>query len=183
MTEHSPSFANPTPSSPQHPRLPSFRHRAPRRLRRLATVARIYDVPDDATGLLLPGRASIVSRGTGCMNATGWKGGLLGVRVGKQNRAEHFSKDWDSIEVEIEGVFVSCPLTPRFWERCPEFRERSIHEWFIKCGLAPWPKGSPPKLELTPLGGRRFRLSARPDAPAATSQLSPGRTGLTRRGK
>ena len=93
------------------------------------------------------------------MKATGWKGETLGVRVGAKNAAKYFSKDWDSIHIEIDGNVRSFPLRPAFWKDCPEFRGAAIREWLMKRGLAPWPKGSPPKLELTPLGGPLFRLT------------------------
>jgi hypothetical protein len=93
------------------------------------------------------------------MRATGWKGKPLGVRVGAKNATEFFSKDWNSVRIEIEGQVRSFPLRAAFWKSCPEFRGAAIQEWLVRSGLAPWPQGSPPKLELTPLGGPLFRLT------------------------
>jgi len=96
------------------------------------------------------------------MEAKGWKGEMLGVRVGARNRDKYFSRDWDSVHIEIEGNTHSIVPPPGFWKRCPELRSAEIQEWLIKRGLAPWPHGSPPALELVPLGGQLFRLSTAP---------------------
>jgi hypothetical protein len=93
------------------------------------------------------------------MEAKGWKGGLLGVRVGVENRQQYFNKDWTSVQIELDGQIGSFRLTSGFWRHCPEIRGKEIQEWMLKRGLAPWPHGKPPQLELTPLGGSRFRLT------------------------
>jgi hypothetical protein len=94
------------------------------------------------------------------MEAKGWKGPVYGIRVGKRNRAAYFDPAWPTIGVEIEGTLHECNLPPSFWRNCPEFRSAEIHRWLHAHGLAPWPNRQPPALELTPLGGNRFRLSA-----------------------
>jgi len=94
------------------------------------------------------------------MDVTGWKAPTLGVRVGASNRAKYFSKDWEFVEVELDGVFHSITVSPGFWRKCPELRGSAIQTWLVKHGHAPWPKGKPPKLELIRLGGNRFRLLA-----------------------
>jgi hypothetical protein len=92
------------------------------------------------------------------MDATGWKGGTLGVRVGKENAARYFDRAWKIVHIDIGGNIRAFPLTPGFWSDCPEIRGIAIQEWMERQGLAPWPKGRPPKLELIPLGGSHFRL-------------------------
>ena len=94
------------------------------------------------------------------MKATGWKGETLGVRVGVENRQHYFSKDWTAVQIELDRQVGSFPLTSGFWRECPEIRGKEIQEWMLKHGLAPWPHGRSPELELTPLGGPLFRLSA-----------------------
>ncbi len=93
------------------------------------------------------------------MKATGWKGSTYGIRVGKQNAEHYFDRRWKTIEVEIAGHFHSFSLADTFWTTCPEFRGVVIGQWLDDNGLIPWPKGKPPQVELTPLGGNRFRLS------------------------
>jgi hypothetical protein len=93
------------------------------------------------------------------MEAKARRGGTYGIRVGKENAERYFSKKWANIEVDIDGQFHSFGLSETFWKDCPEFRGAVIKHWLSKRALSPWPKGQPPKVELTPLGGNRFRLS------------------------
>jgi hypothetical protein len=99
------------------------------------------------------------------MKATGWQssGGItLGVRVGAENAKKFFDQSWDSIQVEIDGEEFSFPLREAFWRKCPEIRGAPITAWMRRHGLAPWPRGQPPDVVLTPLGKKRFRLSLAP---------------------
>jgi hypothetical protein len=82
-----------------------------------------------------------------------------GIRVGASNTAIHFNKDWQTVELEIDGEFHTFPLSKTFWTTCPELRGRALNDWFPRHGLAPWPRGKTPQLILTPLGPSRFRLS------------------------
>jgi len=62
------------------------------------------------------------------------------------------------IEFE-DGEEVEVKLLPSFWGGCPELRSARIGKWMLKRGLAPWPKGSPSRLSLEPMGvRRRFKL-------------------------
>ena len=98
------------------------------------------------------------------MQATAWNDGksTYGIRVGFPNRAAFFDSGWIEIEVEIDGEMHRFGLTSGFWRGCPEFRDRGgprIREWLRRNGLLGWPKGRPPRVQLIPLGGNRFRLA------------------------
>jgi hypothetical protein len=95
------------------------------------------------------------------MDAKGWRGETYGVRVGKKNRDQFFKPSWTKVEVEMDGQTHMLNLAKGFWSNCPEVRGKKIKEWLFRHQLAPWPEGKPPDLSLTPLGGNRFRLSAR----------------------
>jgi hypothetical protein len=97
------------------------------------------------------------------MNATAWNdgGNTYGIRVGFSNRDRFFEASWTEIEVEIDGEPHRFPITRGFWNRCPEFRDRGssvIREWLRRHHTTEWPKRQPPRVELLPLGGNRFRL-------------------------
>ena len=97
------------------------------------------------------------------MRASAWNDGksTYGIRVGKPNRDKYFNSDWETIEVELDGRFHTFNLTPSFWRDCPEFRDRGrpiIREWLRRHHSLRWPRGQPPRFELVPLGGGRFRL-------------------------
>ena len=70
----------------------------------------------------------------------------------------YFQSNWKNIVVKIDNQFHAFRLTSTFWTTCPEIRGKAIGQWLIKRKLAPWPYGNPPKVELVPLGGNRFRL-------------------------
>jgi hypothetical protein len=97
------------------------------------------------------------------MKATAWSsgGGTFGVRVGKENRDKHFVRTWSRIEVDVDGKFCEFALTNRFWNKCPEFRDSGdtvIQNWLQRHHTIDWSTGQPPRFQLLPLGGVRFRL-------------------------
>jgi hypothetical protein len=97
------------------------------------------------------------------MRVTGWKnsrkGGTLGLRVGKENASRFFDRKWRSVDVDFSGKVVTIDITDSFWAECPELRDPYIKVFLSNFGLAPWPKGRPPRMQLLPCGGNRFRLS------------------------
>jgi len=93
------------------------------------------------------------------MKATAWKGGSYGIRVGRPNAKQFFPRHWKDIEVTMGRQTCIFPLTSTFWTTCPEFRGATIETWLKSHRLIPWPQGNPPLVTLTPLVGRRFRLT------------------------
>jgi hypothetical protein len=99
------------------------------------------------------------------MQASVWHDGhsTYGIRVGVANRDRHFDPAWKQIEVELDGYVHSFALTPGFWHKCPEFRERGqplLRRWLQRHKSLTWPFGKPPRVTLIPLGNARFRLEA-----------------------
>jgi hypothetical protein len=99
------------------------------------------------------------------VEASAWSsgGGTFGIRVGMRNRDRLFDRSWSQIEVEIDGQFQTFVLTPGFWNKCPEFRDSGgtvIRDWLRQLHTLDWPSGEPPRFQLLPLGGGRFRLLA-----------------------
>jgi hypothetical protein len=105
------------------------------------------------------------------MEVTAWRGGsaahpVYGIRVGLANRDRHFPPPDDAgsevvIEVEVDGLPHQFALTPGFWNKCPEFRDRGspvIRNWLRRHHRLNWPKGEPPEVRLIRLGRNRFRL-------------------------
>jgi hypothetical protein len=90
-------------------------------------------------------------------NAT--RGGY-GIWMSRRNRDGYFDPEWGSVTIELEELGTTeVNLAPSFWRGCTELREAAIGRWLLDRGLAPWPKGKPPRLGLEPMGHRRFRLS------------------------
>jgi hypothetical protein len=92
-----------------------------------------------------------------------WQWNAFGIRVGIANQSRYFDRLWTEIEVEIEGRPHHFVLTPGFWKKCPEFRDSGgtvIRDWLRKYYTLEWPTGEPPRFQLLPIGGGRFRLVA-----------------------
>ena len=95
-----------------------------------------------------------------CFEATGWLGTggtTLGLRFGADHARVHVDPSWTEVTILLDGEPHAFPIRAAFWRRCPEVRGAAIRTWFMRHGLAPWPKGSPPKVRLTVLGQGRFR--------------------------
>ncbi|MDI6886880.1 MAG: hypothetical protein QMD22_11195 [archaeon] len=100
------------------------------------------------------------------MRVAGWNNGSpgrtgagYGIRIVRNDRDRYLQKVWDSVVIELEGdETVTINLSQSFWRGCIELRSARIGKWMIERGLAPWPKGSPPELELEPITDREFRL-------------------------
>lgn len=90
------------------------------------------------------------------MRGRGWSNGSpspsgagYGIAISTSDRDRHFSRDLRTVTLMLEnGPTVTVSLSDSFWRKCSEFRSAEIGRWLIGRGLAPWPKGKPPRLEL-----------------------------------
>ena len=88
------------------------------------------------------------------MIVTGWSNGApnsrtgsgYGVRVRRRDRDVLFEPEWQFVTVELDrGKRVGVNVSNSFWRGCVELRSGAIGKWMIERGLAPWPKGRPPR--------------------------------------
>jgi len=102
------------------------------------------------------------------MMVTGWSNGRpnlatgagYGVRIDRQDRDTRFRRNWTSVCLQLEaGQTVWVTLSPAFWRGCSEVRSARIGRWMLENGMAPWPKGRPPRLRLEPTGEAEFQPS------------------------
>jgi hypothetical protein len=101
------------------------------------------------------------------MRVTAWNNGShhstgagYGVRISLDDRDLYFSRGWDHVVVDLGASGrARVSLSGSFWARCTELRSADIGRWLVGERLAPWPKGNPPSLSLTHLGGNAFRLT------------------------
>lgn len=102
------------------------------------------------------------------MIVTAWNNGAharngagYGLKVSVEERDAHFQPDWDVILLELDDepqpVEVHIDKTSFWSEACRELTHIKIGRWLRSQGLAPWPKGNPPKFILEPLGENRFK--------------------------
>ncbi len=103
------------------------------------------------------------------MIVTAWNNGShhesgagYGVRVRGLDRDRFVNREWGRLTLQLEGVPSPIAINinkPSFWgDQCRELISREIGRWLISQGLAPWPQGRPPKLELIPLTDNCFYL-------------------------
>jgi hypothetical protein len=87
-------------------------------------------------------------------------GNGYGLKISAQDRDRHLRREWGSVALYLAGqgepVSVNVDKASLWNDTCRELISRQIGTWLIARGLAPWPKGSPPKLAVVPRGPRQF---------------------------
>ena len=83
-----------------------------------------------------------------------------GVRSLEREVSLWFRPEWETVAVRLpdQEEPVEVPLTESFWHGSSELRSPRIKEFFVRHGLAKWPKNQPPQFELEPQGKGVFRL-------------------------
>ncbi|QBQ54782.1 hypothetical protein [Nitrosococcus wardiae] len=105
------------------------------------------------------------------MKVTAWNNGQYsatgagyGVKLSIQDRDREFDRGWKAVTLELEnGKSIRVKVAKKsFWsEACRELIHAEIGLWMLAQGLAPWPKGHPPKLQLISTGEAKFKLCRR----------------------
>jgi hypothetical protein len=90
-------------------------------------------------------------------------GAGYGIKISVADRNMHMKSDWKTVDLYLpdrtDPVSVNIDK-PSFWSKtCRELISREIGDWMLKTGIAPWQKGAPPKLRLTPVGTRKFQVT------------------------
>ena len=103
--------------------------------------------------------------------ATAWNNGQwhasgagYGLKVSVADRDRCFRRDWRTVTLRLAAdsgfvdVEVNC-AKDSFWNgTCRELIARDVGRWFFDLGLAPWPKGRPPRFDLSPIKPGVFRV-------------------------
>ena len=100
------------------------------------------------------------------MRTTAWSNGSpsrsgagYGLRISRADRDHAFKRDWAGIIVDLPGQGpATIRLSDSFWRNCSELRSSSLGRWMMTIGLAPWPRGEPPVIELVHVSDNRFTL-------------------------
>ncbi len=90
-------------------------------------------------------------------------GAGYGLKVPIADRDAHFSRSQRTIILELPrgAEFVGVPINvgkDSFGTECRELISKEIGLWLMDQGLAPWPKGQPPKIDVEQVGVGRFRV-------------------------
>ena len=101
------------------------------------------------------------NNGSNCESGSGY-----GLKLKESDRDANFQQTWTDVILELPmssgTTTISVNINKKsFWSKtCHELIAKEIGIWLLEQKLAPWPKGLPPTIELTPQGGNRFRVSA-----------------------
>jgi hypothetical protein len=110
-------------------------------------------------------------------NTIAWNSGNpqaygYGLRVSKKDRDSHLKREWKKVEIYLPNSDEPIPVNidkNSFWNgTCRELISADIGRWLLNTGLAPWPKGSPPRVRLVPRGAGAF--DAHPSTAPAIKQ-------------
>lgn len=94
------------------------------------------------------------------LSAGKW-GNALGLKVRRADRDNLFKREWDSVELIIDGQSISIYLSDSFWNQCHEFRDARIDAWLRNKNLHQWDKGFPHRFKVKHLGRNQFEMIGR----------------------
>lgn len=104
------------------------------------------------------------------MRVTAWNNGRhlksgagYGLKVDIRDRDTYFDPGAESVSLRLPNgkEFAVNTAKASFWsETCRELIHKEIGQWLIENGRAPWPKGRPPKFDLSK-DGNHYELSGR----------------------
>jgi hypothetical protein len=103
------------------------------------------------------------------MTWTAWNNGTYepsgngyGFKISFEDRQEHFEREWKSITIILppDNIEVTANVDKKsFWTpTCGELVSKKVGTWLINRQLSPWPKGKPPKFNVSIVGDRRFKV-------------------------
>jgi hypothetical protein len=80
-----------------------------------------------------------------------------GLKFVARDRDKYFDDSWTEIVLALDGGGdVVIPLGASFWRSSTELRSADIGKWLLHNEVAPWPKGGPPGVIVTPDVDNRF---------------------------
>ena len=86
------------------------------------------------------------------------RSGTVGLHIGIENVQQHFPRNMQLIELELDHLRIACRLEPSFWEDRPEIHDLRLSSWLEskrnsgKLGLQSAP------IAMIPRGEYSFRL-------------------------
>lgn len=85
-------------------------------------------------------------------------GSGYGINIPIKIRDEIFQRNWENIELDLDGLITCVPISKAFWNKCNEVRSPDIGKWLIKNNVHTWIKGKPTKLEVTYIKANKFKV-------------------------
>lgn len=95
-----------------------------------------------------------------------WNNGRAGygLKMSATDRDAYLKREWGSVDLYLAGrdqpTRVNVDKDSLWNQTCRELISKEIGAWLIDNGMAPWPKGHPPKLRLIWRAPRKFNVIA-----------------------
>ena len=81
------------------------------------------------------------------------------------DRDRFFDRGWQSVTIRLSAqtttrIAEANYAKESFWNgTCRELISKEIGRWFFDNGLAPWPRGAPPRFRISPVEARVFDVT------------------------
>jgi hypothetical protein len=83
-----------------------------------------------------------------------------GLKISAVDRDAYLKREWGSVDLYLPGSGQPTKVNvdkDSLWNKsCRELISEEIGAWLVANGLAPWPKGEPPRFKLVRRGPREF---------------------------
>jgi hypothetical protein len=83
-----------------------------------------------------------------------------GLKMSAVDRDAYLKREWGSVDLYLPGSRQPTKVNvdkDSLWNKsCRELISKEIGAWLVANGLAPWPKGKPPRFTLVRRGPREF---------------------------
>lgn len=66
------------------------------------------------------------------------KGSGLGIRIEKNDRDKYFDNSVHEIDLTMDSKIYNIKITDRFWENCPELKDKEIGLFLIRHNIHMW---------------------------------------------
>ena len=100
---------------------------------------------------------------------TAWNNGAhhssgagYGVKLTTKDRDAYLKREWGRVEIYLPGranpTKVNVEKDSLWGRQCRELISHEIGKWLLATGMAPWPRGLPPKFRFVARSERAFEL-------------------------
>jgi hypothetical protein len=87
-----------------------------------------------------------------------------GLKISAVDRDAYLKRGWGSVDLYFPGSRQPTKVNvdkDSLWNKsCRELISKEIGAWFVANGLAPWPRGKPPRFKLVQRGPREFDVNS-----------------------
>ncbi len=90
------------------------------------------------------------------------KSGPVGLNIGQENAQQFFPRGFDTVELELDHLRISCRLESSFWDGQPVIHDLRLSSWLESKRSSGKLSQQPSPVAMEPRGENAFRLSIIP---------------------